>query len=128
MDPSDNYQTTHDSKTKTVVFLVIVNRNFERVNENEGLKMTALEMSLNLFNFDLFYQSACEMTLNAIWLLPESASEGAILRPPSPERQLHSSKHLRQLQLLPCTTSMVMPFFVQLLLLSYKVKLRNETS
>ncbi|XP_072034018.1 integrator complex subunit 10-like [Amphiura filiformis] len=90
--------------------------------ENPVMLKTLVQMTAAYFRLGQ-YSSACEMTLNAMWILPESTSEGASQkRPPSPERQPHSSKHLRQLQLVPCTTSMVMPFFVQLLLLSYKKK------
>ena len=52
---------------RTVIYdVVIVSKNLERTNENDGFKMTALENSINVFNVFIIWPPNGDKILNAV--------------------------------------------------------------
>ncbi|XP_022111928.1 integrator complex subunit 10-like isoform X2 [Acanthaster planci] len=68
------------------------------------------------------HSSACEMTLNAVRHLPTMAKDTPHAAQSVATTEKMYNKNLRQLPLVPCTSLALLPYFVQLLLLSYKKK------
>ncbi|XP_033101647.1 integrator complex subunit 10-like isoform X2 [Anneissia japonica] len=78
------------------------------------LQMAACHFRLGQFS------SACEMTLDAVNLMP--SSENPVTKPTAPEKPAHASKYTRMLFLLPVTGRELLPYCIHLLLQCYKKK------
>ncbi|XP_071943294.1 integrator complex subunit 10-like isoform X2 [Antedon mediterranea] len=66
------------------------------------------------------FSSACEMTLDAVSLMP--SSETSVSKAVQPEKPSHTSKYTRMLLLLPVTGRELLPYCINLLLQCYKKK------
>ncbi|XP_038071810.1 integrator complex subunit 10-like [Patiria miniata] len=93
----------------------------QQTGGNQQVLKTLLQTAACYFRLSQ-HSSACEMTLNAVRHLPPPTKDAPHVAEIAAAMEKTYSKSLRHLPLVPCTSSALLPYFVQLLLLSYKKK------